>query len=641
MVAMTEAPYGSWASPIAASRLAAAAVRLGDLAAYDGKPYWVESRPAEGGRLVVATLEGDGVRILTPETFSARSAVHEYGGAPFARAGDRLYFTNWSDQRLYVQFPDGSTEVVTDPGRRHADFAVDAVRRRLIAVTEDHTQEGEVRNVLSAVPLEGGHARVLYRGADFVAAPALSPDGRQLAWISWSHPDMPWDATLLQVAHISTHGGLERLQIIAGGPTESVLEPRWDADGALYFLSDRSGWWNLYRWRDGKVAPVWPVDAECARPLWSLGQSNYALTGHGQAVIRAGSFNVDQLYVLDLATGAARDLELPYLSVRAVALLDPDTVAIIAASPSETPVVARIALESGQVRVLRRSSEADLDPALIAWPEAIEFPSAGGRTAHAFFYPPTNPASRAPAGERPPLLVQVHGGPTGAAEPALSLKIQYWTSRGFAVVDVNYGGSAGYGRAYRTRLDGQWGVVDVEDVVAAARYLAQQGKVDPARLAISGGSAGGFTVLSALAFHELFRAGASHYGVSDLEALARDTHKFESRYLDRLVAPWPAGAQLYRERSPIHRLDGFTAPLLVLQGLEDKIVPPSQSAAFVAALAARGIPVAHLEFAGEQHGWRRAETIVAAQEAELGFYGRVFGFQPADSVPDLAIRNLR
>jgi dipeptidyl aminopeptidase/acylaminoacyl peptidase len=443
---------------------------------------------------------------------------------------------------------------------------------------------------------------------------------------------MPWDTTTLYVADLA-ESGLSGITALAGGAEESVVEPRWDTDGTLYFVSDRSNWWNLYRYRDRRVTSVFAFEAEIASPLWTLGQSNYALTGNGRAVVRYTVAARDRLGVVSLDSGQLKPLDLPFVGLSNIQLITPDTAIAIAASPTEEAAVVTIDLRTGAHRVLRVPGSLKLEAPFISVAESIEFPTAGGLTAHAFYYPPTNPDFAGVGDEKPPLVVKVHGGPTSHSKAELSMGVQYWTSRGFGLLDVNHGGSSGFGRDYRQRLNGNWGVVDVGDVVAAVKYLIDQGRVDANRAAIRGGSAGGFTVLATLAFHDVFKAGANYYGVSDLEALARDTHKFEARYLDRLVAPLPEGREVYEARAPIRHLENFKAALITFQGTEDKVVPPDQSRAIVAAVKAKGIPVAYIEFEGEQHGFRRAENIVRSLEAELAFYGRVFGFTP-DGVPD-------
>ena len=631
---MQTLPYGTWRSPLAAADLARSSIALTYARALDGAPYWLESRPAEGGRYVVVTLAADGsLKVLTPEAYNARTRVHEYGGIPYVLGPGVLYFSHFADQRLYVQRAEAAPEPLTPEGYRYSDCELDSAGQRLFAVREDHTQGGEPKNAIVVLPTAGGSAgQVLYGESDFVAYPRVSLDGRRIAWIAWDHPNMPWDSSRLYVANL-TDTGIERVIGVAGGPQESVLEPRWDRDGSLYFISDRSDWWNLYRWSGNAVEAVFPIEAEVASPLWVLGQSNYALVGDGRAILRYGVNALDRFGVVDLQSGKLESFDLPFVSISSIALLDSRTALMVAASYSEETAIVSVDLETRAYKVLRAPADVRLDPAFISSAEPVEFPTDHGLTAHAFFYPPKHPDFAAPAGEKPPLVVKVHGGPTNHSKAELSLAVQYWTSRGFAFLDVNHGGSSGFGRRYRERLNDNWGIVDVGDVVAAVKYLAQAGRIDPDRCAIRGGSAGGFTVLAALAFHDVFKAGANYYGVSDLAALAAETHKFESRYLDRLVAPWPEGRAIYDQRSPIHHLEGFSAPLIVFQGSEDKVVPPDQSRAIVAALKSKRIPVAYIEFEGEQHGFRRAENIIRSLEAELAFYGQVFGFVPAGDLP--------
>jgi len=635
---MQLSPYGTWPSPLSAADLARSAISVSSVQVARGRAHWVESRPAEGGRYVIVTSSPAGdVHELTPPGFNVRTRVHEYGGLSYCLARDGIYFSNFADQRLYRQQPGGAPVPLTPEGYRYADFESDPSGANLFCVREDHTSGAEPANAIVVLSTAGGDAgTVLFGASDFVAYPRVSPDGRRMAWIAWNHPDMPWDATTLYHAELSD-GGLSQVRAIAGGPRESVVEPRWDADGTLYFISDRSGWWNLYRFRDEHSEPVFAIEAELAGPLWTLGQSSYVLTGDGRAVVRYTVHARDRLGVVHLKSGTLRPLELPYVAFSSIQLLASNAVVAVAASASEEPAVVEIPLSGERHRVLRAPAELQLDASRISLAEDIEFPTQGGMTAHAFYYAPVHPQVRPPEDEKPPLVVKVHGGPTSHSKAELNLATQYWTSRGFALVDVNHGGSSGFGRAYRERLNGSWGIVDVADAVAAVRYLAATGRVDERRVAIRGGSAGGFTVLACLAFHDAFRAGANYYGVSDLEALAHDTHKFESRYLDRLVAPLPQGRAVYEARAPIHHLEGFTAPLITFQGTEDKVVPPSQSRAIVAALKTQGVPVAYIEFEGEQHGFRKAESLIRSLESELAFYGKVFGFTPAGALPPVAL----
>jgi dipeptidyl aminopeptidase/acylaminoacyl peptidase len=636
-------PYGAWASVITAETLAKAQTGFNNLRAVDGQLYWTENVPAAEGAHWLFRLSAAGVlSTLVPATANVRSRVHEYGGAPFVVVGDTAYYTQFSDQRLYRVKPGESPEALTPEGYRYADCTPLCTNagpvRALICVREDHTDPRLVRNALVSVPLpQGGAGDILFADSDFVAYPRVSPDGRQLAFIAWHHPNMPWDATELKVAEL---GAGPVAPITVAGDGESVMEPQWDTDGTLYFISDRSGFWNLYGWRQSKVQAIWPRAAEFASPLWQLGQANYALLGDGRALVRYGERGLDHLALIDLRHGTGRTIDLPYVEYSQLTRVDAQHVALIAESGRAPESILQINVETLQCQTLRQAGTGLLEPAAVSVAMPIEFPSTNGRIAHAFYYAPSNPAFRGPPDELPPLLTLVHGGPTGQASPAYSAALQYWTSRGFAVVDVNYGGSSGFGRAYRRALEGHWGIVDVEDVIAAARYLSRIGRVDPLRTAIRGGSAGGYTVLLALSTSDVFRTGADYYGVSDMAALARDTHKFESRYLDSLIGALPGAQAIYDSRSPLRHLDGFKAPLIVFQGTDDRVVPPNQSELIVQALRARRVPVAYILFAGEGHGFRKPANIIRCLQSELSFYGQVFGFAPADPLPPLAIEHL-
>ncbi len=630
------APYGSWKSPISAELLATGGVRLAEVRTRAGDLYWVELRPAESGRSVVVRRGADGrPQDVTPAGFDARTRVHEYGGGAYAIGKAGVYFANFSDQRVYRQVAGGAPEAVTpEPATpaslRYADL--ENGPHGIYCVRESHPEHGEARNELVLLGEDG--PRVVASGHDFVAFPRLSPDQGRLAFTSWDHPRMPWDGTDLWVAEVGDDGTLGSPRHVAGGPEESIFQPAWSPDGVLHFVSDRSGWWNLYREDTGPIAPG---DAEFGRAQWGLGMATYAFLPDGRLVCTWSRDGLEHLGVLE--SGAIREVGTPYDAFGRLDVLDGTRVALVAASPAEAAAVILIDVDSGDLEVVKRSRNDAQDPAYLSRPEALSFPTPAG-TAHALYYAPANPDFEGPERERPPLLVVSHGGPTSAASSALNLAIQYWTSRGFAVVDVNYGGSTGYGRAYRNRLRGQWGIVDSQDCIAAASALCERGQVDAARLAIRGGSAGGYTTLCALVFHDVFAAGVSYYGVADAETLATGTHKFESRYLHSLIGPYPDARDVYRERSPIHFADRFSCPVLILQGLEDRIVPPEQAERMVEALRERGLPHAYLAFEGEQHGFRRAETIVRAQEAELSFYGRIFGFAPADAIEPLAIAGL-
>src|SRR5829696_8440636 len=551
----TTAPYGAWASPISAELVAAGGVSLDEVRVGGDHVHWIEGRPLEGGRQVVCRARPGrgGPGDLIPEGFNARTRVHEYGGGAYTLAGDTLFFSDFTDQRLYRLDPgaEGPRPITPEPpapaAHRYADACPTPDGRRLVCVRERH-QGGEIHNELVVLPADGagvgGQPVVLAAGRDFYASPRVSPDGRRLAWLEWDHPNMPWDGTELKLADLAGDGLAGDPVTVAGGPEESVFQPSWSPDGVLHLVSDRTGWWNLYRAGPGGLEPLYPAEEEFGHPQWVFAMSTYAFLPGGRIACIHGRGPLQRLGFLG------------------------------------------------------------------------------------------------PAGERPPLVVASHGGPTAGIVSDLHVGFQFFTSRGIAVVDVDYGGSTGYGRAYRMRLDGRWGIVDVQDCVAAARHLAERGDVDPARLAIRGGSAGGYTTLCALTFTDEFAAGASYYGVADAAALAKDTHKFESRYLDRLIGPWPEAEALYRERSPNHFTDRLSCPVILLQGLEDKVVPPSQAEMMAAALDAKAIPYAYLPFEGEQHGFRQAAHIRRACEAEVYFYSRVFGFDLADPVDPVPIAHL-
>ncbi|HVT27016.1 MAG TPA: S9 family peptidase [Lacipirellulaceae bacterium] len=647
MVQPAVAPYGSWRSPISAQMLVQGAIRFGDIAIDDDAQYWVESRPEEQGRYVIVCRTPDGkTDDILPPPFSARTLVHEYGGGALAASDGIVFFTNYADQRLWRLKPGEAPQSITAESKmRFADFIHDAARHRLIAVCEDHTQNAhEPANRIVSISLADGTVSTLLEGADFYSNPRLAPDGRQLSWLAWNHPNMPWDGTELYVAPAGDDGSIGNACKIAGGIDESVFQPSWSPDGSLYFVSDRTNWWNLYVVRgspgaEHSIAPVLPVDAEFGAPQWVFGMATYGFQSDGTIVARytrGGKWHITRIHP---AIAKHEPLRLPYSNISSIDVAGYRAY-IIAGSPTEPEALVEIDLTSGKTQVIRRSSPIVPDMSYTSVPEAVEFPTDGGKTAHAFFYPPANRDCQGPAGEAPPLLVLIHGGPTAATVAQFRLTTQFWTSRGFAVCDVNYGGSTGYGREYRNRLRDSWGVVDLHDAVNAALYLADEGKADRTKLIIRGGSAGGYTTLACLTFSEAFRCGASHYGISDLALMVHDTHKFESRYLDRLVGFYPQDEARYRERSPIFHLDRFQRPVILLQGLEDKVVPPNQAELILESLKKRGVPVAYVPFPGEQHGFRKAENIIRAHEAELYFYSRILGFKPADQIEPVEIFNL-
>jgi len=624
-------PYGAWTSPLTASRVTAGALRLDHIQLDGGDVYWLEGRASEGGRHVIVKWTPTGeISDVTVAPFNVRTRVHEYGGAAYTVDRGTIYFANFADQRIYRQAPGGTLEPITAKGCFYADFRVDQRRDRLISVREDHSQAGEAINTIVAI---GGGEAVLVSGADFYSDPIVSPDGGSLAWLQWHHPNLPWDGTELCVARFNADGTLGPAQTIAGGAAESIFQPEWSPDGTLYFVSDRAGWWNLYRLPaealakvglvNGSVESVHVMAAEFGKPQWTFSMVTYAFVSAERIAVTYAQDGRWHLGLIETQTRAFTPVGLPVQPLESIHATA-EAIYFIGGSALTANAITRLALQDRSLAVLRSASAERIEPVWISVPEAVTF-TAAGRDVHAFYYPPVNPDVRAPAGERPPLLVLTHGGPTGATVDVLDAKIQFWTSRGFAVLDINYSGSTGYGRAYRERLNGQWGIADVADAVGGAEAMVAAGTVDPARLAIRGGSAGGYTTLAALTFHHTFKAGASYYGISDLEVLQQDTHKFESRYNESLIGPYPAAREVYVARSPIHFTDRLSCPIILFQGLDDKVVPPNQSAMMAEAVRKKGLKVKYVTFEGEQHGFRKAENIIRALEEELAFYRDVFG----------------
>ena len=660
------APYGSWKSPITSELIVADSIGIGDIALRGDDIYWTEMRPSDNARNVIVRRTPDGTtRDLTPPAYSVRTRVHEYGGGAFCvsshqpgvggkpeddGASSVVYFSNFTDQRIYRQtIPPSLTTSPSPPqpltpeiDMRYADGVIDPRRGIMVCVREDHSSGWrEAVNSIVAIDLERGGSRVLVSGASFYSNPRISPDGSTLAWLSWNHPNMPWDGCELWIADLLDDGSLGDRRLIAGGADESIFQPSWSPSGILHFVSDRSGWWNIYRAGSDfdSVETVCEMDAEFGRPAWVFGLSTYGFASDDRiicAYTQSGEWHIGDI---DTTTGTLTAVPTPFTDIGTLHVTARH-VAFTAGSPTMPMSLMRHDLTDGSTTRLRSSSDAAPDDGYISQARAIEFPTEGGLTAHAFYYPPTNKDYAAPEGEAPPLIVISHGGPTSAASSSLDLRKQFWTSRGFAVLDVNYGGSSGFGTEYRRRLNDNWGVVDVDDCINGAKHLVERGLADADRLIIRGSSAGGFTTLLALTTRDAFGAGASYYGISSLHALLQDTHKFESRYLDTLVGRYPDHEERYHDRSPINHIDGLDAPMIVLQGLDDEIVPPNQAELMVNALRDKGLPVAYLTFEGEQHGFRQAANIRRALEAELYFYSRVFRFDLADDIEPLRIDNL-
>ncbi len=586
---------------------------------------------------------GKALRDVTPAPFNARTRAHEYGGGAYLVFGTTVFFSNFADQALYRLDRGSDPRPITpEPeiagGLRYADGRITPDGRFIICVREQHREGKEAVNDIVAIPADGSAApRSIVSGADFYSFPRISPNGNRLAWTCWNHPRMPWDGAELWVADLSGAGETANATRVAGGERESIFQPDWSPEGRLYFVSDRTGWWNLY---DESQRPLAPMAAEFGHPQWIFGLSRYAFLSDGRIACVHGSKGLDRLGIIEPGSTAIRILDVPHDTFADIRSDGAHRLYFIGASASIAPEIVKLDLRDGRRQVMRRSMQVDLDVEDIATPEPIEFPTERGLTAFALYYEPKNKHYAGPSDERAPLLVVSHGGPTAASTSALKLGIQFWTNRGFAVVDVNYGGSTGYGRAYRERLNGMWGLVDMEDCINAVRYLDRRGDIDGKRVAIRGGSAGGYTTLCGLVFSDVFAAGASYYGVADLKGLMTDTHKFESRYLDGLVGPYPEAAKLYYDRSPVHFADRLSCPVILLQGLEDKVVPPAQAETMIEALREKKVPFAYVTFKTEGHGFRQADSIKRAAEAELYFYSRVFGFQPADRIEPITIENL-
>ncbi len=638
---MTEAPYGSWESPISAELTTRNAVGLRSVRLDGDDLYWIESRPDEGGRRVIVKRDkGGNVTDAIPEGFSSRTRVHEYGGGSYNVWDGVIYFSNHSDQILYRHTPGHTSnqapEALTSEGYRYADCIMDASHNQLICVQEDHTEEGEPVNTLVSVSLDADHkVRTLFSGTDFVSSPALNPSGETLVWITWDHPNMNWDDTKMWAADVTEQGSLSGTESFVSRASLSVQEPRWTADGKLYYIADPDNWWNFQTFDDDGARAIHQYEGEFGKS-GALGAHSYAFLSNTEVIAKFERDGTSHLATVDLSSGEVNEIATPYASISKV-YSNGERIYLIGSTTTSASEIAEY--KDGAFMTIRKSQEPIVDTAYISEPEAITFPNLKGEPTHAFYYAPKNPNFMAPDDELPPLIVRLHGGPTGATSAAFRANNQYWTSRGFAIIDVNYGGSTGYGREYRERLRRLWGVVDIDDTKAVLNYLIEQDLADEDRLLIRGGSAGGYSVLVALSQHDVFAAGANYYGISDLEVLARDTHKYESRYLDSLIGKYPEDIDIYKARSPINFLDGFKSPLIVFQGILDPVVPKNQSELIVDALREKGVPVAYYPYEGEYHGFGKKENIIHSLESELVFYGKVLGFEPAGELPEIVIDN--
>jgi dipeptidyl aminopeptidase/acylaminoacyl peptidase len=617
--------YGNWPSVVSAELITKAAPNLNFLQAQSDNLYWVEGRPWDAGRSVIMCRDSAGeIRDLLPAPYSHHSKVHEYGGMAYAADDTHLYFVNAADQCIYQLELGADTEpkAITNPGLRFADLVIDPAQQQLIAVGEQHYKDREPENFIAAIDIDSGEVSPLVSGADFYAYPRISPDGKQLCWIQWQHPNMPWDSTQLWQAQLSAQGLSDAVLVAGEDNDQAIFQPSWSPDNQLYYVTDKNNWWNIHR-ADGTA--VLSKAAEFATPLWQFGMSTYDFVDAHTLGCLWTEQGLWHSGLIDIASGQLTEAKSQYSSLEA-ACCHQGRLYMVAGAPALANQIVGIDID-GQVKSIYAPSSLDLNDNDLAQPESLFFPSGNGEPVHAFFYPPTNARYQGAEDQLPPVIALCHGGPTGATSSGLNLKIQFWTNRGFAVVDINYRGSTGFGRQYRQALADSWGIKDVEDTQYAIDYLAQQQKIDPERCLIRGGSAGGYTVLSALTFTDTFKAGASLYGIGDLETLASDTHKFESRYLDSLIGPYPERRDIYLERSPIHHAEGLNCPVIFLQGLEDKVVPPNQAEMMVKLLQDKGIPVDYVTFADEGHGFRKANNIIRAMEAELAFYQDVFNLK--------------
>jgi len=635
-------PFGSWKSPISGESLVRSSLGLGQLQIDGDKVFWTEGRPEEKGRTALMEWSlSKGLKEVSQPDWDVRTKVHEYGGGAFHMSVAGGFYIDNRDQQLFKILEDEKRQRLTPADQfRYADAVYDHYRNQLLVVGEDHSEPEDVRNMLLKVAGDGSlEKQVIAKGNDFFSNPRISPDGNQLLFLSWDHPNMPWDGTQLWLGDLDQDGNITKIERIAGDEDESIFQPLWDPNGDIYYISDQTGWWNIYRYSDGHSSCVLEMEAEFGLPQWIFGMSTYAVINAGELIASYKDLKGSHLINIDVASGTIQDIDVPFSEIDQIRASQ-NLIAFVASSTEQPPAIVAIDLKSNDMHIIRKSSETQLHGDFLSRAEQLSYESRPGELTHAWYYAPLNRDYTGPEREKPPLIVLSHGGPTANSNSALNMTIQYWTTRGFAVIDVNYSGSTGFGRKYRERLNGTWGIRDVEDCTAAAKSLVQSGRADPDRLIIKGGSAGGFTTLAALTFNNTFTAGASYFGVGDLELLARDTHKFESRYLDQLVGSYPEEKQVYMDRSPINHTDQLNCPVIFFQGLDDPVVPPNQAERMVDALKKRGVPVAYIPFEGESHGFRQASTKVKAIESEYYFYTQIFGIEAADKLETVEIFNL-
>lgn len=630
-----------WPSPISAEIVASASSQPQELNCFGDEHWWLERDPDRGGRVDIIRSHHGQRQPRLPPKLSCRSRVHEYGGGSYCVCQDGVYFVNDQDQHIYYLAHDDQLRCICQsPLTRYADLSFDPARACLFCIQELHSDNNSAQNSLIRIDPTNGVSDTLASGYDFYASPSLSPDGKQLAWLCWNHPDMPWDSSELWLADLDHEGNIVSSQRIAGGDGVSVFQPSWSQAQQLFFVDDRSGWWNLYSYTSGQTRALYPSELEFGLPQWVFSQRSYAVIDEHRLLVSYYEHGNQQLALLNHPRQQLTPISNRFNSFTSLCV-STDCAAFIAASDSEFAQTVQLDLETLQLQSLSKPAAVAVAADYYSRPQTIEFTTRHGDTAYAFYYPAHNPDCDTDSDFKPPLIVITHGGPTARSDAALDLRKQYWTTRGYSLLDVNYSGSTGYGRAYRDRLHGQWGVRDAEDCCDAALHLVNAGLVDAERLIIKGSSAGGYTVLCALTFHNVFAAGASYYGIAELEALAKHTHKFEAHYLDRLVGPYPEMQTTYQQRSPIHYVDQLNCPVIFFQGTEDKVVPQEQADMMFAALRQKGVATSYLAFAGEAHGFRKAQTQIDCLHAEQEFYARVLGLPlPDETTETLKIENL-
>ncbi|MEC7837227.1 MAG: S9 family peptidase [Chloroflexota bacterium] len=635
--------YGSWESEITPQKIIEGGLRFSEIRSNGSEVYFLEGRPEEAGRYVIVKQNSAGeIEDLIPENFNSRNAVHEYGGGSFAVGKKNIYFTNWDDQRIYVVKGKNTSALTIEPpfekSIRYSDLTLSYDEEWIYCVRETHFEKGEAKNELVAISTTKNQTIVLCTGRDFYSSPRINPINNEICWLEWDHPNMPWDGTELFIGNFDSNG-LSEKKFIDGSKNISIIQPEWSESGELIYISDESGWWNLKKYSDNKKSTILDEETDHGEPSWNFGVRTYFIKDNF-IYLRGSSKNKNKGLIrkINLSGQIIEEIEVLHTSIGGLSFID-NKALYIGASPVSNSEIVSLDLEKKEIKTIKESSKLEIDSEEISIPEEITFTTTENATAYGYFYKPKNKKYQSHSGEKPPVLVISHGGPTSATSNALNLSIQYWTNRGIAVVDVNYRGSTGYGKKFRDLLKGNWGIYDTEDCIAAVDYLSEKGLVDSERAAIKGGSAGGYTTINALTFHDRFAVGATYYGIADLSVFIDDTHKFESKYLESLIGKYPEEKQKYYDRSAINFTDQLSCPMIIFQGTEDKIVPPSQAEIMAEGLREKKIPFSLIMYEGEQHGFRQSKNIISSLESELYFYSQVLGFEPYDKLDEINIEN--